>query len=97
MSHVSLFPAAPLAVLIGEIGGATIAGQRSVVQAGDMSTSQLTVPPGEVLPTAGEPHHMAYDCVLDLFIHFTGTSCWRGFLLPATAVPSISRLQSMID
>lgn len=47
MSYVTLnssFSPAPLARLIGKIGDVTAAEQRSVIQAGDMSTSQLMPP-----------------------------------------------------
>lgn len=66
MSYVTLSSScspASLAALIGKIGGATVAGQRSMIQVGDMSASQLTspcvletVPSGELLPTAGGPN-----------------------------------------
>lgn len=67
MSYVTLSSScspASLAALIGKIGDATVAGQRSMIQVGDMSASQLTspcvlktVPPGEILPTAGQPNY----------------------------------------
>lgn len=87
MSYVTLnssFSPASLACLIGKMGDATIAEQRSMMQVGDMSTSQLKSP----CVKYNQSHQVKLCRLVIQMIVSVVCSCVLGLLVTVTTTTS---------